>query len=140
MHNKVSLPATERNFYYLLYKICRAVIVTKHTPKSCVLSSSLVVLSEGDQDLGRDVSDCGVSLIVSNSSASRGVSGFTAASRLVSIVSRLDVDLDLHMLLCLCLLQLNMYQRTFITHAMLYNCVVMTTRASRAEHFADSSH
>ena len=64
-----------------------------------------MVLSSGDQDLGRDVSDAGVFFIASNSSASRKASSPTSCwSRFASMLSRLDVDLDLHRLLWRCLL------------------------------------
>ena len=79
--------------------------ILRDLPKSWVLSSNLVVLSSGDQDLGRDESDAGVFLIVSNSSASTNASDPTSCwSRFASMLSRLDVDFDLHRLLWRCLL------------------------------------
>ena len=81
------------------------VVNSEDLPKSRVLSSNLVVLSSGDQDLGRDESDAGVFLIVSNSSASTNASDPTSCwSRFASMLSRLDVDFDLHRLLWRCLL------------------------------------
>ena len=73
----------------------------KNSPKSCVLSSNLVVLSSGDQDLGRDASNGNIPLIVSNNSASRHLSGGSdsSSSRLVNMLSRLDVERDLQIVL-----------------------------------------